>query len=106
MSVPGAKQASADDRAIRRDEVEYRARGCGPDGATIALLVVNVSTQGLMARCGAALEPGDLVRVRLPMLEEVGVEVRWSLGGRIGCQFLQPVALSDYPALVAAMRTK
>ena len=106
MSVTGAKLASADDRLLRRDEVEYRARAVGPDVASLAFLIVNVSPQGLMARCGASLEPGDLVRVQLPLLGEVGAEVRWALGGRIGCQFLQPIAADDYSGLLAALRSR
>lgn len=106
MSVTGAKLASADDRLLRRDEVEYRTRAVGPDAAPLALLIVNVSPQGLMARGGAALEPGDLVRVQLPLLGETGAEVRWALGGRIGCQFLQPIAVADYAPLLAELRRR
>lgn len=106
MSVTGAKLASADDRLLRRDEVEYRTRAMGPDATSLVLLIVNVSPEGLMARCGASLEAGDLVRVQLPLIGETGAEIRWALGGRVGCQFLQPIALADYTSLLAALRSR
>lgn len=106
MSVTGAKLASADDRLLRRDEVEYRTRAAGPDAKTLAFLIVNVSPQGLMARCGASLEPGDLVRLQLPIVGETGAEIRWALGGRVGCQFLQPIAVADYAPLLARLRNR
>ncbi|WP_010544007.1 PilZ domain-containing protein [Sphingomonas elodea] len=106
MSVTGAKLASADDRLAHRDQVEHRTRAIGPDGTSLAFLVVNISQQGLMARCNATLEAGDLVRVRLPLVGETGAEIRWSLGGRIGCQFLQPIPPADYAPLLASLRTR
>jgi hypothetical protein len=33
-------------------------------------------------------------------------EVRWSLGGRVGCQFETPVPLADYYELIAGMLAK
>ncbi|WP_333572192.1 PilZ domain-containing protein [Sphingomonas sp.] len=106
MSVPGAKLASADDRLVHRDEVEHRTRAVGPDSRSVAFLIVNVSPQGLMARCEAAFEAGDLLRIQLPVLGETGAEIRWALGGRVGCQFLQPIAAADYVPLVAMMRAR
>ncbi|MGN7999864.1 PilZ domain-containing protein [Sphingomonas sp. NFR04] len=106
MSVTGAKLASADDRLVHRDEVEHRTRAVGPDARPVAFLIVNVSPQGLMARCEAPFEAGDLLRIQLPVVGEIGAEVRWALGGRVGCQFLQPIASADYVPLVAALRTR
>lgn len=106
MSVTGAKLASADDRLVHRDQVEYRTRAVGPDAKSLAFLIVNVSFQGLMARCGASLEPGDLVRVQMPVVGEIGAEIRWALGGRVGCQFLQPIAPADYLPLLEALRSR
>jgi hypothetical protein len=68
------------------------------------MIVVNTSTSGLMARCEAACEPGDRLRVDLPVIGPLPVEVRWALGGRIGCRIVQPLGLTDYYALLSAMR--
>ncbi len=106
MSVTGAKLASADDRLVHRDEVEHRTRAVGPDARAVAFLIVNVSPQGLMARCEAPFEAGDLLRIQLPILGDTGAEVRWALGGRVGCRFLQPIADPDYVPIVTAMRAR
>jgi hypothetical protein len=98
-----ARLAVKDDRLVARDEVHYRARGFGPDAQPLVLLIVNISALGLMARTESVLETGDRIRVTLPVVGVVAAEVRWSLGGRIGCQLDQPIALSDYYDLMAAM---
>ncbi|TPG15215.1 PilZ domain-containing protein [Sphingomonas koreensis] len=97
------REAIKDDRLVARDEVHYRARGFGPDAQPISLLIVNISALGLMARCDTAFEIGDRIRLTLPVVGVVVAEVRWSLGGRVGCQLDQPIALSDYYELMATM---
>jgi hypothetical protein len=95
--------AVKDERLIARDDVHYRARGFGPDAQPLSLLIVNISALGLMARCDTAFETGDRLRITLPVVGVIALEVRWSLGGRIGCQLDQPIALSDYYELLAMM---
>lgn len=104
MSVTGAQLASAEDRLVRRDKVDYRTRAVGPDGTSVAFLIVNISPQGLMGRCDRTLEPGDLLRLQLPSIGETAAEVRWSVGGRVGCQFFQPIAVAAFTPMVAEMR--
>lgn len=98
--------AVADDRCEMRDDVHYRARGFGPDARQHNLLVVNVSPHGLMARCDHEFDVGARVRVVLPLLGARVAEVRWALGGRIGCQFELPVERADYHEMVAGMVAK
>ena len=93
--------AYADDRRVDRDEVHYRARGFGPDARPLNLLIVNISPHGLMARCERELEPGQRIRVNLPIAGVTVAEVRWALGGRIGCQFDHAVDLASYYELLA-----
>ncbi len=95
--------AIKDERLVERDEVHYRTRGFGPAAQPLTLLVVNISALGLMARCDAALETGDRMRITLPVVGVVVAEVRWCLGGRLGCQLDQPIPLSDYYDLLAVM---
>ncbi len=95
--------AFREDRATARDEVHYRARAKGIDGRAVELLVVNISAQGLMARCDADFQPGDRLSVVLPVLGAVDAEVRWSLGGRVGCELAKAVGLADYYEVLAAM---
>ena len=99
--------AYAEERREDRDEVHYRARGTGPDGRPINLLIVNLSPHGLMARCESALEAGQRIRVTLPVAGQVVAEVRWALGGRIGCQFERAIDLATYyDALAAVLKGK
>ena len=99
----GAALATKDDRAVSRDEVHYRARAFGPDAKPVSILIVNISALGLMARCDAAYAVGDRLRITLPVVGVIAAEVRWSLGGRIGCALDSPIALSDYYDLLAVM---
>lgn len=95
--------ALAEGRREDRDEVHYRARAFGPDAKQLKLLIVNISPHGMMARCDAGFEIGERMRVTLPVVGTVVAEVRWSLGGRIGCQFGQAIDLASYYELLAAL---
>ena len=92
-------------RSEPRDEVHYRARAYDAAGRATAMLVVNISPGGLMARCDEPHEPGAAIRVTLPMLGQVAGRVRWSLGGRIGCQFDRPIGVREYRSLMATLPT-
>ncbi len=88
-----------------RDEVHHRARATDlAASCPLPMLIVNFSPGGLMARCEMPLAPGDRFRVVLPGAGARIAEVRWALGGRIGCQFEQPIPLLDYAYALAAMR--
>jgi hypothetical protein len=95
--------AYADDRREGRDEVHHRARATGRDGRQLPLLIVNLSPSGLMARCDAHVGIGEQIRLPLPLVGHVVGDVRWALGGRIGCQFLNVIPLAGYRDLLAAI---
>ncbi len=92
-----------DNRALARDEVHYRARAFGPDARPVSLLIVNLSAMGLMARADVPYAVGERLRITLPVVGVVVAELRWSLGGRIGCELDQPIDLADYYELLAVM---
>ena len=99
---------AADDRYAEvrremREDVHYRARAFGPDAKQLTFLVVNISPHGLMARCEDCFQPGDRLRVVLPVVGAVIATVRWSLGGRLGCQFETAIDLASYYELVTVM---
>lgn len=79
-----------------RDTVEYRARATDSNGRRLSLLVVNTSAQGLMARCDHDIGIDARLRVTLPIIGEVSGVVRWSLGGRIGCELDSPIGTLRY----------
>lgn len=92
-----------EDRATVRDEVLYRVRAFGPDARDLSLLVVNLSARGLMARTGASHAVGERLRVMLPVIGVVVAEIRWSLGGGIGCELERAIGVADYDDMLAVM---
>lgn len=93
----------ADERAVDRDAVHYRARGFGPSAESLALLIVNLSPHGLMARLEGQYDQGQRIRINLPVVGVLAAEIRWCLGGRMGCQFDQAIDLASYYELLAAV---
>ena len=102
MAMALARLAT-DDRALARDEVHYRARAFGPDARAVSLLIVNLSAMGLMARADVPYAIGERLRITLPVVGTVVAEIRWSLGGRLGCELDQAIDLADYYDLLAVM---
>lgn len=92
-----------DERSEPRDEVHHRTRATRSDGMPIELVVVNISARGLMARCETPLQVGDRLRIKLPAVGSIPAEIRWSLGGRVGCQLDHSIPLAGYFQLLAAM---
>lgn len=103
MSFSIGNLALADDRQEMRDDVHYRARAFGPDARQLTFLIVNISPHGLMARCDTPFETGDRLRIVLPVAGAIAAEVRWSLGGRLGCQFDPAIDLASYYELIAVL---
>jgi hypothetical protein len=95
--------ANLDRRDAPRDEVSYRTRATLGSGETISIHIVNVSANGFMARTERSFEPGAPLTVRLPVVGLAAAEVRWSLGGRIGCQFGRMIDLAPYLELLGEL---
>lgn len=95
--------ALQDDRALARDAVCYRTRAVHASTGSFAITIVNISAQGLMARCDVALAEGERIEVALPVVGRVAAKIRWSLGGRIGCELDHVIGLSDYFSALTEM---
>lgn len=95
---------STEDRSEPRDAVHHRTRALHPDGRLLPLIIVNTSAGGLMARCDAPCDPGDRLRIHLPQVGSIVAEIRWTLGGRIGCQLERAMAPAEYFTLLTALR--
>lgn len=93
---PTSALTQPDRREAPRDDIHYRTRATIGGLGTVGLQIVNISAAGFMARTEAPFEPGDVLNVRLPVIGAAAAEVRWALGGRIGCQFKQMVPLAPY----------
>ena len=86
-----------------RVPVFHRTRATDAEGQSLALVIVDLSTSGLMARCDLDLAPDMHIRVTLPVIGVRTARVRWALGGRIGCAFAPALTPDDYYALLASL---
>ncbi|NJR77309.1 PilZ domain-containing protein [Sphingomonas corticis] len=93
-----------EDRATPRDETWRRVRVADAQGARLPVLVVNLSPHGAMARVDEPVATGDRLLIDLPVVGPRAAEVRWSLGGRIGCRFEVAIPAEEYPRVLAMMR--
>lgn len=98
-----ATRNQAEQRECEREEVYYRTRAAVAGRGSIPLQVVNISAKGFMARTEADLPVGQIIAIRLPVVGEIKAEVRWALGGRIGCQFGRMIDLVPYLELLGTM---
>ena len=98
-----ARRLPPERRDDDREEVFYRTRASAAAPGSFPIQVVNISPHGFMARAEAEPPVGTALSVRLPIIGEVEAEVRWSLGGRIGCQFARAIELAPYLELLGAM---
>ena len=98
-----AARVQPERRQSERDEVFYRTRASAAGLGSFPAQVVNISANGFMAHTEQELAIGQNLTIRLPVIGEVKAEVRWSLGGRVGCQFVRMVDLASYLQLLAAL---
>jgi len=96
----------ADQRRAPRDEVALPTRMFTQDQQTSDVLLVNISPFGFMVREYGATPKGAIVRLLLPRLGQVAGKVVWSLGGRVGAQFIKPIDPYAYTAMLNAARAK
>jgi hypothetical protein len=95
----------AEQRRSRRDDVFFPTTMWSPDLGQIEAQVVNMSCHGFMARVREDLAQGSSIRLRLPEAGTLTASVIWSLGGRVGAEFADPVDSESYLAIIAAMGT-
>ncbi|WP_298672460.1 PilZ domain-containing protein [uncultured Sphingomonas sp.] len=103
MAASGAATIGFDARGELRDPVYHRTSATRADGPALSLLIVNISPSGLMARSIDAPEPGTLLSFTLPVIGQIGAEVRWSLGGRLGCQLARTIPPPLYYEMLAGL---
>lgn len=90
-------------RQVRRDDVDFCTMLRRPKGRGLDARVVNLSTHGFMLRVDGKFEPGEHLLIALPVVGDALAKVAWSLGGRIGGQFVAPLAQDRYTELLAAI---
>lgn len=103
MAVSDAASIGFDARGELRDEVYHRTVAMREGGAALPLLIVNISPSGLMARSVEPPAPGAAITLELPVIGRIRAEVRWALGGRIGCQLGRTIPPSLYYEMLAGL---
>ena len=76
------------------------------DNRASDVLLVNISTLGFMVREYGQTPKDSIVRLALPRLGQVSARVVWSLGGRVGAEFIRPIDDYAYMAMLNAARAK
>jgi hypothetical protein len=96
----------AEQRRAPRDEVALPTRMFTQDHKGADVLLVNISPLGFMAREYGETPKGAIVRLALPRLGQVAAKVVWSLGGRVGAEFIKPIDNYAYMAMLNAAKQK
>lgn len=68
------------------------------------VIVRNISEQGFMAETEAIFPEAAYVRLKLPGLGAVNAQIKWSEGGRLGGQFVTPIATARLAMIVGIGR--
>lgn len=95
----------SDQRRSERDEVFLRTTLSYGKKIGISGQLVNISPHGCMIRTLEPFTAESMIRVLLPQTGEVAAQVKWALGGRIGCAFETPFSEPDYARLLAAIKS-
>ena len=98
-----ANRAQPERRESQREEIFHRTRANAAGLGSFAVQVVNISATGFMMRTDIDLPIGQALSIRLPVVGEIAAEVRWALGGRVGCQFTRMVELAPYFDLLGTL---
>ncbi len=93
-------------RRSPRDEVALPTRMFTQDQRGGDVLLVNISPHGFMCREYGNTPKGSIVRLALPRLGQVSAKVVWSLGGRVGAEFIKPIDSYAYTAMLNAAKAK
>lgn len=105
-AVPKMTEDTLQQRRVPRDEVALPTRMIDSDGRSADVLLVNISPLGFMARENGATAKGAVVKLTLPRLGDVEARIVWSLGGRVGAEFVKPIDAYAYAAMLNATRSR
>lgn len=104
--TPEEDAKHAEQRRSQRDEVALPTRMYTQDLRASDVLLVNISPHGFMVREYGSTPKGSIVRLALPRLGQVTARVVWSLGGRVGAEFIKPIDNYAYMAMLNAAKAK
>lgn len=96
----------AEQRRAPRDEVSLPTRMFDANHQGQDVLLVNISPLGFMVREYGETPKGAIVKLQLPRLGQMAAKVVWSLGGRVGAEFIMPIDQYAYAAMLTAAKAK
>ena len=95
---------AAEGRRTERRIVNLAASLREPGAAVADAEVRNLSTDGFMAECDMALEPGQYLFLKLPGIEALSCTVAWVDDGKAGFEFTSPIHQATLDQLSVAHR--
>ena len=95
-----SRDPSVDQRRVRRDLVDM-ASHVTARGHTHDVQIINISALGLMCRTQTELVKGERVSLWLPVVNDYEAEVRWTEEGRVGVEFIEPIAQRLYDTVLS-----
>lgn len=98
--VMRSRDPGVDQRRVARDLVDMVSHVTAR-GRTHGVRIINISALGAMCRSEGEVLTGERLTIWLPILKDHPAEVRWVEDGRLGIEFLQPIAPRTYDALMA-----
>ncbi|MCJ2181867.1 PilZ domain-containing protein [Novosphingobium sp. 1949] len=96
----GAQLTVTDKRRAARHPVDYNVIAEHRQLGDVQLHIVNISAQGFMAQGDVALERGERLVMRLPVIGRIESHMIWAHEGRAGFQFERIIRIDDFLKLV------
>lgn len=97
--VARSRDPSVELRRAKRDLVDMVSH-VTMDGRSHGVRVINISPLGLMCRVEGDIPKGGRVKIWLPILKDVPAEIRWVEDNRVGMEFIDPIEMRIYDALL------
>lgn len=94
MAIPAHFERAQSMRQQRepRRTLLFDTEGTTASGGVAGVLVHNISANGLLLECGAALESGEAIEIDLPEAGPTPAKVMWASGQLYGCAFERPIS--------------
>lgn len=96
----GAQLSVTDMRAATRHPVDHVVIGEHRQRGDIHIRIVNISSQGFMAKGDHGLGRGERLVIRLPVIGRIEAHVIWTRDDRSGFQFERIVRGDDFVKLI------
>jgi hypothetical protein len=104
MVTAGAQLSVTDMRSAARHPVDYQVIGEHRQLGDIPIRIVNISTQGFMAKGTHNLNRGDRMVIRLPAVGRIEAHLIWTRDERAGFQFERIIRNDDFVQVIDTLQ--